>query len=213
VQFPNTEYNSEPESYEWTSKQGEKRYGVRVVCVVSVLTRLVHSSGQWMQDRVSTMLPTGDPQAVGSAVTYLRRYALQSVAGIAPEDDDGEAAHRAVAPPARTERAPAVQSHGATGELGPLVIEKVGPGRAGAAGEVFFTNGDAVMTWTKAHLATAAVAIKAGHSVMVTIKTSTSGNRYLNDVKNTGVSAAQLAATKFTPGRTADEILADEIPF
>lgn len=93
VQFPNTEYSGTPEPYEWTSKMGEKRYGVRVVCIVSVLTRLAHTSGQWLEDRVSTMLPTGDPQSVGSAITYLRRYALQSVAGIAPEDDDGEAAH------------------------------------------------------------------------------------------------------------------------
>lgn len=93
VQFPKTAYRGEPEPYEWTAKSGEKRYGVRVVCVVSVLTRLTHSSGQWMEDEVSTMLPTGDPQAVGSAITYLRRYALQSVAGVAPEDDDGEAAH------------------------------------------------------------------------------------------------------------------------
>lgn len=93
VQFPKTEYSGSPEPYEWTSKMGEKRYGVRVVCIVSVLTRLAHLSGQWMEDSVSTMLPTGDPQSVGSAITYLRRYALQSVAGVAPEDDDAEAAH------------------------------------------------------------------------------------------------------------------------
>lgn len=93
VQFPKTEYTGTPEPYEWTSKMGEKRYGVRVVCVVSVLTRIAHTSGQWLEDSVSTMLPTGDPQSVGSAITYLRRYALQSVAGVAPEDDDGEAAH------------------------------------------------------------------------------------------------------------------------
>lgn len=93
VQFPKTEYTGTPEPYEWTSKMGEKRYGVRVVCIVSVLTRLAHTSGQWLEDSVSTMLPTGDPQSVGSAITYLRRYALQSVAGVAPEDDDGEAAH------------------------------------------------------------------------------------------------------------------------
>lgn len=92
IQFPKTEYSGTPEPYEWTSKMGEKRYGVRVVCIVSVLTRITHASGQWMEDAVSTMLPTGDPQSVGSAITYLRRYALQSVAGVAPEDDDGEAA-------------------------------------------------------------------------------------------------------------------------
>lgn len=94
VQFPKTEYSGTPEPYQWTSKGGETRNGVRVVCVVSVITRILHASGQWLEDAVSTMLPTGDPQAVGSAITYLRRYALQSVAGVAPEDDDAEAAHR-----------------------------------------------------------------------------------------------------------------------
>jgi hypothetical protein len=94
VQFPKTDYSGTPEAYEWTAKRsGETRYGVRVFCVVSVVTRLMHSSGQWLEDSVSTMLPNGDPQAVGSAITYMRRYALASVAGVAPEDDDAEAAH------------------------------------------------------------------------------------------------------------------------
>jgi ERF superfamily len=94
VQFPKTEYTGTPELYEWTSKAGEKRSGIRVFCTVSVLTRITHASGQFMEDTVSAMLPTADPQAVGSAITYLRRYSLQSVAGIAPEDDDGEAAQK-----------------------------------------------------------------------------------------------------------------------
>jgi hypothetical protein len=93
IQFPKSKFLGTPEPYEWTSKQGEKRHGVKVVCRVSVLTRLAHSSGQWVEDVMSTLLPTGDPQSVGSATTYLRRYSLQSVAGIAPEDDDGEGAH------------------------------------------------------------------------------------------------------------------------
>jgi len=99
VQFPRTDFRGDPEPYQWTAKQsGETRYGVRIVTVVSVRTRLVHASGEYLEDDVSTMLPTGDPQAVGSAITYLRRYALQSVVGVAPEDDDGEAAHGRGAP-------------------------------------------------------------------------------------------------------------------
>lgn len=92
IQTPRVKFVGSPEPYEWTSKGGEKRYGVRVVTQVSVVTRLIHTSGQWLQDVTSTILPTGDAQAVGSAITYLRRYALQSVAGIAPEDDDGNKA-------------------------------------------------------------------------------------------------------------------------
>jgi hypothetical protein len=61
--------------------------------VVSVETRLLHSSGQWMAGVLSCTMKDGSPQSVGSAITYLRRYALLSFAGIAPTDDDGEAAH------------------------------------------------------------------------------------------------------------------------
>lgn len=93
AQFPRTDYTGTPEIYEWTSRAGETRTGVKVVCTVSVVTRLMHSSGQWIEDVASAMLASGDPQAVGSAITYLRRYSLQSVAGVAPEDDDAEAAH------------------------------------------------------------------------------------------------------------------------
>jgi hypothetical protein len=33
-----------------------------------------------------------DPQSLGSALTYGRRYALMGIVGVAPEDDDGAAA-------------------------------------------------------------------------------------------------------------------------
>lgn len=60
--------------------------------IIEVETRLLHSSGQWMAD--SLTLPVGKPdaQGVGSAITYARRYALASFVGVAPEDDDGNAA-------------------------------------------------------------------------------------------------------------------------
>jgi len=60
---------------------------------VTVETLLAHSSGQWVRGEVS-VITKGDPQAVGSAVTYLRRYAVAAFVGVAPEaeDDDAEAA-------------------------------------------------------------------------------------------------------------------------
>lgn len=59
---------------------------------VRVSTMLVHASGQWFADDL-LMLPKEDtPQAVGSCATYGRRYALAAFAGVAPEDDDAEAA-------------------------------------------------------------------------------------------------------------------------
>ena len=57
------------------------------------ITRLLHSSGQWIQDEgIPLLLSKQDMQGLGSALTYSRRYGLMSMVGIAPEDDDGNAA-------------------------------------------------------------------------------------------------------------------------
>lgn len=62
--------------------------------LVTVRTILTHKSGVTLEDEEPLSLPVGkkDAQAVGSAITYARRYALMAIAGIAPEDDDGNAA-------------------------------------------------------------------------------------------------------------------------
>lgn len=57
------------------------------------VTRLVHTSGQWMEDGgIPLILSKEDMQGLGSALTYSRRYGLMAMVGIAPEDDDGNAA-------------------------------------------------------------------------------------------------------------------------
>ena len=61
--------------------------------VVSVETRLIHSSGQWLGTSCSAPVAKADAQGIGSAITYLRRYTLSALAGVAPgDDDDGNAA-------------------------------------------------------------------------------------------------------------------------
>lgn len=60
---------------------------------VRVETMLLHSSGQWISDGLTLQALNGSPQAIGSAITYGRRYGLAAIVGIAPDDDDGEAAH------------------------------------------------------------------------------------------------------------------------
>ena len=58
--------------------------------VFVLVTRIIHKSGEWIESTYP--LPTnGKPQDVGSALTYARRYALFSLAGVAgtDEDDDG----------------------------------------------------------------------------------------------------------------------------
>lgn len=61
--------------------------------IVTVDTRLMHASGQWIESSLTMKPAKADPQGVGSAVTYARRYALSAILGIvADEDDDGNAA-------------------------------------------------------------------------------------------------------------------------
>lgn len=58
-----------------------------------VETLLIHESGQWIQSRLCLPLAKADPQGVGSAMTYGRRYGLAAIIGIvADPDDDGNAA-------------------------------------------------------------------------------------------------------------------------
>jgi hypothetical protein len=55
-------------------------------------TILAHESGHEFKARIYLILGKRDMQGFGSAVTYARRYGLMSLAGSAPEDDDGNAA-------------------------------------------------------------------------------------------------------------------------
>ena len=59
---------------------------------VSITTMLLHASGEYMETTLDMVPTKKDPQGVGSCITYGRRYAALSVAGVAPEDDDGNAA-------------------------------------------------------------------------------------------------------------------------
>lgn len=59
----------------------------------SLLTMLVHSSGQWIASRVKMPVMQQGAQAVGSAITYAKRYSFCAILGIvADEDDDGNTA-------------------------------------------------------------------------------------------------------------------------
>ena len=59
-----------------------------------VETILTHASGEWMSGTCSAPVQKSDPQGVGSALTYLRRYSLAAVCGLAQEDDDANAASK-----------------------------------------------------------------------------------------------------------------------
>lgn len=61
--------------------------------LIKMKTLLVHGSGEWIEsDELTVQARDAAPQAVGSCLTYLRRYQLASMVGVAPADDDAEAA-------------------------------------------------------------------------------------------------------------------------
>jgi hypothetical protein len=88
-----------------------------------LVTRLAHS-GEWMQSTYSSPVGAQTPQAMGSAITYAKRYCLMSVLGIPSEDDDGNSAqsgfdqpqsNRSAPMPPRMPKAPS-QQHSPSGQ-------------------------------------------------------------------------------------------------
>lgn len=55
---------------------------------VVVETVLMHESGEWISGELCLPLVKTDPQGVGSAVTYGRRYGLAAIVGIIADEDD-----------------------------------------------------------------------------------------------------------------------------
>ena len=75
--------------------------------VVTVQTVLLHISGQQMKCGLMTARAKDESaQAIGSALTYLRRYSLMTACGIASADDDGQSAGRPSAPQSTTTPSP-----------------------------------------------------------------------------------------------------------
>ena len=59
--------------------------------IVTVATRVMHESGEWIettaQSPYATLKGMNDYQAIGSGITYLRRYGLSAALGIASDED------------------------------------------------------------------------------------------------------------------------------
>ena len=70
--------------------------------LMDIRTTLLHKSGQWIAGVLSLAPQQANPQGIGSAITYGRRYALAAILGIvADEDDDGNQASHNDAPQQR----------------------------------------------------------------------------------------------------------------
>lgn len=70
---------------------------------VTVKTLLLHESGEWLESDELTMRPVkNDPQAIGSCITYARRYSIASFLSLnTGEDDDGNKATHETPPEQR----------------------------------------------------------------------------------------------------------------
>ena len=103
-------------------------------------TLLMHSSGQWLEQSFEIPLVKLDPQALGAATSYGRRYALAAMVGIYQEDADAEPAMK---------REPAAPKAASVAEVKPLpnadadwavgIIEKTIRAIAADAGETYDT--------------------------------------------------------------------------
>lgn len=86
---------------------------------VGLRTTLGHASGEWLAATVWTTPKDNGPQALGSCLTYLRRYALAAVVGVCPDDDDGESAQGRGADP----KGPTAATNPAPPAAQPLVVK------------------------------------------------------------------------------------------
>ena len=74
---------------------------------VTVETVFIHESGEMMEcGKLHVPAAKQDPQGYGSALTYARRYSLMAACGIAPEDDDGNAASKVKVSATKTDLVP-----------------------------------------------------------------------------------------------------------
>lgn len=55
---------------------------------IGIATRIMHSSGEWIEGTLVMPVTDASPQALGSVITYGRRYSAGPMAGVASEDDD-----------------------------------------------------------------------------------------------------------------------------
>lgn len=88
-----------------------------------VETTLIHETGEWISSQTEVICgKQNDPQAFGAAITYARRYGLQSLLSIPAEDNDGEGAMDRTAP-----KVAAAKGLESVATLAPLVAARTEP--------------------------------------------------------------------------------------
>ena len=128
--------------------QGTESLHIETGPLAIVVSRLLHSSGEWIESEVSLPLERVSAQDLGKALTYLRRYSLAALVGIvADEDDDGEG-DLATRPP-QTATPPPSARRKPTPPPAPRSIAEPGGGGGGEVAEFEGTLDDVRKTPTK----------------------------------------------------------------
>jgi len=60
-------------------------------------TKIYHKSGEWVTDKMRLVVTRDDPQGMGAAITYARRYMLTAMFGLIVDDEDNDAANHRLA--------------------------------------------------------------------------------------------------------------------
>lgn len=153
---------------------------------VTVTTLLLHTSGQFIGEALTLTATQDTPQAVGSAITYGRRYGLSALVGIAPEDDDGNEASKAVATP-QVKQEPSNHRD----EVRAVLLKAVKGPRAGAKGELVTEHGEALLCYDERAVGLAEQCCQNAERVELIIGRSQSGNRYVKGIKRAEPKPAQ----------------------
>jgi hypothetical protein len=137
--------------------------------VFGLRAELIHESGE----RIGGLYPLGNPnnpaQAIGSAITYARRYALLSLTGVAPEgsDDDGATASAAQASPAGQATATAAAKPNSAADMHAKMGALINANAQYISGEdantvmANVTDGKPAAAWTAANLKAGLVELEA----------------------------------------------------
>lgn len=148
---------------------------------------LMHATGQFIGDGLAIPVTRVDAQGVGSASTYARRYSLMALVGVAPEDDDANAAVGSSDPKPQPRR---VEAGSAT-----VKVTGITQRPTGKAGETKYTisadDRNNYQTFLKAHAEAAKAAQEAGQAVEVQYRQENFG-RTLVSIQEVGAEAPAL---------------------
>ena len=98
---------------------------------VSLLTRIAHKSGQWVESEL-TFRPRDDtPQSIGSCITYGRRYAIISLLAIVADEDDDANGAQIDDPKKNAQKG----SHGIYQKPTPQAVPRIVSGNSSEAGK------------------------------------------------------------------------------